>query len=154
MSGNFASESLPSPSDPANHRRQNVSNPVSPWPALNATTHDTREHVAAPQKHAELAALIEEPAQRAGKGSVMSSFTTTFEHAQTSPKDTADSTPVKADVTDNAGKPCDSTDWLASATLFAIIGGGAALLLADWSMAAGAVSAIVSAAAGVVFVDQ
>ncbi len=44
-------------------------------------------------------------------------------------------------------------DWFAAAALFAILGGGAALLIADWSVTAAAVAALVSGLAGILFAD-
>ena len=44
-------------------------------------------------------------------------------------------------------------DWFAAAALFAILGGGAALLLADWSITAAALAAVVSGIVGILFAD-
>ena len=48
---------------------------------------------------------------------------------------------------------CAACDWVAAASLFAIIGGGGALLLADWSVLAGLAGAAVSGLVGVVFAE-
>lgn len=90
----------------------------------------------------------------------MSSFIKDIETAAPSTAPTAPTgsttptQPGQVNDTPQDGTPsCDCGDWIASATLFAILGGGAALLLADWSMAAGLASAGLSAAAGVIFAD-